>query len=582
MPTTDQGDVVRLVGSAAKFNTARHSLGIYRSVNNTCRYSVPVSWSESPAALKTHIEYALAHVILEHGMLRVGIAGEDTADPAFVHVKTMDMQRMLEWKEYPNASVQPGGTQGEDDRLLRALEKCHEPLWEDLPRKPGWKVIVHDFSPHTSTSTATPGRKTLEISYLSHHAYADGKSGYVFHHSLLSALNRHPRPLSPPPELDPKTHILHLPQPPRLPPDLETLVPISLSWLFFLRTIFNSLIYPRLPAFLKPAPDPSTIPWTGGPVDPGTATCHLRLISVPPPHTARLLAACRAHGATLTGLLHALILCSLSRRTASSSRPPDDDDRDAPPPACFRATTPMSLAAFADPRYRHLFHADATIHCLVSAHETEFPSSLTSRFRATATPAPHQGKSGIVVLDDDEKNEKGKKKKERENQSENDTTTSLVWRTAAAVSADLRARVAALPRDDITPMLRHVGDWHAFFRSKFGGPRESSWAVSNIGSFAPADPTPGAASAPEAGPEATSGGGGGLFAIERSVFSQGAVPAGPAFHCKVAGVVGGGLSVVMGWQDGIVEGEVMEGLVGDLREWLRGLGGEEGEGEELG
>ncbi|KAI1494417.1 hypothetical protein F5X96DRAFT_665916 [Biscogniauxia mediterranea] len=516
--------VIRPVGPAAQFNTSRHSLGLCRSVINTCRYTVSPSGlrrQQQQHPLKSVMENALARVMMRHGILCAGIAGEDTKAPAFVHLETIDLRRMVEWKEMPVSassdaenSTTGGGPLSDrwDELLLRSLEKYHEPLWEDLAQKPGWKIVIHHDPRQLATTTSTAAI-TLDISFAFHHAYADGKSAYVFHRSLLRELNALTTSTTPPPPPELQSHTLYLPRAPALPPPLEHLVPLSLSWTYLLRTVFRALVWDAalVPSWLKPAP-----PWTGSLVDPSQPRCHLRLISVPGHHVPALLARCRARGAiTLTGLLHGLVLAALRARLLSPLLVPTN--------TTFVGSTPISLAPYTHPPI------DEDIHCLVTSHETRFSA-------------------------------------ERE----------TIWAAAARATAQLRARAAALPRDDVVALLGYVSDWRAFLARGFGKPRAHTWEVSNVGSarFAAA----------EGGREE-----GGMWRIERSVFTQGANPLGAALKINVAGVVGeadgdgdsdrdggggggGGVWITVGWQEGAVPADLAEGVVGDLRRWIGVLG----------
>ncbi|KAI1503786.1 hypothetical protein F5X99DRAFT_425192 [Biscogniauxia marginata] len=521
----EPSNIIRPVGSTAQFYTSRHSLGLCRSVINTCRYTASRSSLRHhiPVPLECAMEHALASVVMRHGILRVGIAGEDTNAAAFVHVKTIDLRRMIEWKDLAAPGVvdvdntaAAGPSNSWDERLLRSLEECHEPLWEALAQKPGWKVVVH-YDPRQIAAITTGGGGggddesaeapiTLDISFIYHHAYADGKSAYIFHGDLLRALNN---PTTTP-EL--QHHILHLPHAPVLAPPLEHLIPFSLSWIYLLRTILHELVAPALaPSWLRPA-TPSAIPWTGGVVDPAQARCHLRLVAVAPRQLAAVLQRCRDRGATLTGLLHALALASLCARL----------DADAP---AFRGTTPVSLRPYARPG----FDAENTIHCLATAHDCEYDAAVVARFRASLS-------SSLPLVE------------------------SLIWEQAARTTADLRAKRAELPRDDVMALMGYVSDWRGFHAGKFGKPRAHSWEVSNVGSARGAL----AAAAAEDG----------QWRVERSVFTQGALPLSAAITLNVAGVEGGkgALSIAVGWQEGIVPLDLAEGVVEDLRRWIGAVG----------
>jgi hypothetical protein len=91
-----------------------------------------------------------------------------------------------------------------------------------------------------------------------------------------------------------------------------------------------------------------------------------------------------------------------------------------------------------------------------------------------------------------------------------------------------------------------------------GKPREATWEVSNIGVID---------GGPEQRQEATEG-----WKIQRSIMSQGATVAGAAVSINAAGVAGGEIGIALGWQDGIVETEIVHGLAADLQRWLDRLG----------
>ncbi|RYP22611.1 hypothetical protein DL767_009007 [Monosporascus sp. MG133] len=491
-------DVIRPVGSAAKFNTSRHSLGLYRCVVNTAQYTA-LPPTDKRTSISNVIENALATVMMQHGILRVGIADEDTQEPVFTYLRTIDLRQMIEWKKI--SASEPDAYMRD---LLRSTEAQHDKLWEDLPGRPGWKLIVHQNSQPDDAENVT-----LDISFAFHHAYADGQSAVIFHRDLLRALNGGGLP---PAEL--QDHVLHLTKRPRLPPGAEELVPFSISWPYLLKLIWAEIIWKELvPSWLKPTPSPDTVPWTGNPINPEPHKANLRLVRVSQTALASLLAACRAHGTTLTPLLQALVLASVASRL-----PPD-----AAP--AFQFGTAISLRRFAK-ESDGLFDRANGLHCLLTAHAHRAGAPAVSALRA---PAPQDAGSAI-------------------------------WGAAAEIGAGLRARVGSLPRDDVAGLTAWVSDWRRRWVGRFGQRRETAWECSNAGSMGARDAGHGDAPAE------------GRWRIERSVFSQGATPVGAAFALNVAGVEGRGLWMTVSWQETAVETELMEGLVGDLQRWIDSFG----------
>ncbi|KAI0861907.1 hypothetical protein F4860DRAFT_150390 [Xylaria cubensis] len=539
-------NIVRSVGPQAKFNTARHSLGILRAVVVTCRYRVSAAYlRQQSLSLHDVIENALAAVVLRQAILRVGIAGEDTKEPSFIHLKTIDMRRMIEWKELiipaisPSTEVKVNNSNNKEEQaetfyetaLIRSHEKYHEALWEDLANKPGWKIVVHHDPRQLGAlqSKEEDVLLSLDISFCFHHVYSDGKGGYIFHGDLQRALNNGARPS----EL--QNHILHLPTAPNLPPAMDKLIPFTLSWAFILRMVWAEILYPVLvPPFLRRLlflePSEADIPWTGAPVDGSNPKVHIRtLFKIDEAQLKGILAQCRSHKTSLTGLLHVLIARSLARLVKGRS---------------FRSTTPIALAGYADPSAAgSAFTPDGTIHCLITGLLCDYDRDTTQRLQQS------QDDRDIRVSDD-----------------------AAMWAFAQDMTTRLRHKAASLPRDDIQALSHLIGDWHEFLRKKFGKPRDSSWELSNLGSLSASDSGvsgPGDSSKIESRkrPEDE-----GCWFIDRAVFTQGANAVGSAISFNVAGVAGHGIYVTVNWQDGIVDVDLMEKLADEIRMCVTELG----------
>ncbi|TGJ84160.1 hypothetical protein E0Z10_g4619 [Xylaria hypoxylon] len=516
------------------------------SIDNVVRpvgSQVPASYLRSQwFSLHDAIENALAAVVLGQAMLGVGIAGEDTKEPVFVHLKAIDIRRMIEWKEVvtpPTTSttqtkVRYGSKTEEEkekahyeDCLLRSLEKCHEPLWEDLVGKPGWKIVVHHdprqlraLQSHGSLGLERKGEEdvllSFDISFCFHHAYSDGRGGYIFHGDFQRALNNAAHP----PEL--QNHILHLPTPPVLPPAMDTLIPFTLSWTFILHTVWTEILGPLFPMrLLRLEPSEADIPWTGAPIDGSNPKTHIRtLFKIDNVVQMNgLIAQCRSHGASLTGLLHALIARSLALHVKDRS---------------FRSTTPIALTQYANANIASsAFTPGKTIHCLITGLSSAHDLDTIQRLRG--------------------------RRDERDMRVGDNTA---VWAFAKDMTACLRAKTASLPRDDIIALSGLIGDWHEFFRSKFGKARDGTWELSNLGSLNAID-------AGISGHENVEKEGR-RWVIDRAVFTQGTA-VGSAICINVAGVAEHGIHVTISWQDAIVDVDLVEKLVGDLQAWITEL-----------
>ncbi|RYO74620.1 hypothetical protein DL764_010773 [Monosporascus ibericus] len=483
---------------SAKFNTSRHSLGLCRSVILTGHYVVAQPTFESDS-IKSLVENALATVVLRHAMLRVGIADEHTANPTFVNQDAIDFRHVIEWKE---TTLQNG--QGYTNSLLRSIESQHDKVWEHLATGPAWKIIVHQGS-----SAERSNSVQLDIAFAFHHAIGDGQSALVFHRDLLRAFNSG---CSPVPGL--KDHVLRFNSQTILPPPMEVIVPFTISWSLFLMIIGSQIWKKLAPSWIIRELAAQTVQWTGKPVTIEPFKTNIRLFHIPASTTTSLVTACRLNGTTLTPLVHALALASMSSRI-----------RTAP---TFRLSTPVSLRPFTSP----VFDRENMMHCLVTARSYTFEPQLVSRLREAI---PHNTSLAHEFAEP------------------------LLWRAAVSLGTDLKNKVASLPRDDQMGLASWVADWDKFWLDRVGKKREESWACSNAGSLKASNSKTLAGDA--------------NWHIERIIFTQGALPMGPAFNINVAGIEGQGLWVTITWQETIVETLLVEGVVADLQALITGFVG---------
>ncbi|KAL3425355.1 hypothetical protein PVAG01_02146 [Phlyctema vagabunda] len=395
--------MIRSLGNLEKYSAARHNLGFYRSVACTARYIV----DENAGVLATNIEAAVAQTIVKHPALRCGIINEEGKDPSFVRLDSIDLSQCIEYR-----TVLASTAAGYETGFVKILENQHDQLWPDLGRRPGWKVVI----------VQAEVSKTIDIIFSFHHSIADGVSGRVFHATLQGALLKNIKD-----ESKLQDHVLQLPGSVDLVPSIEQLVDFKLSWSFFLREIWNSI----KPVWLSPA---QSLPWTGAPISlPSLKDYHSRIlaISLPAEAVTAILAACRVEKATLTGLLHGLILASLSSRLPEASS--------------FAASTPYSL--------RSISGSSPTdeICSQTSAMSTTYDSKTVSEIRSASLRSELLGEK--------------------------------MWDVARRFKSSITAELASLPMDSSIGLLSYVSDMHKYFVSKLGKAREGTFEVSNINSF---------------------------------------------------------------------------------------------------
>lgn len=517
-----------------------------------------LSSSAPPISARAAFEAAVCRVVLRQPLLRVGVVGEDTKSPRYVPLAAVDLRECVAWADLGATT----DAAGHDAALLRLLEGRHDALWKDLHERPAWQVVIVPVQPQLSDSGgAGGGTVAFDVVFAVHHAFADGKSTQIFHRQLLQALNE---PGSAPvPGL--ASSVLTFLTPPTLPPPQESLVPFSISSLFFLRTLLGEFV----PSFLRPS-SPSPPPWTGAPMTAGYPySTRIRLVCVPAPAAKRLLAACRSQKATLTTLLHALVAASLARRLSRGAADSTGGEGDDAAQGGFNTSTAISTRPYvsAVAAEQAGFDREADFSVMVTAHSAAIPAGAAMGLLDSAG-----------VVDDDER----------------------VFALAALLREGLAAKLATLPADDIMGLLGWVGDWHgrwrgavgdeglAFYpdassssssraaaaaaeggmKKKEGKRRDHSWEVSNLGVMKGRGGN-GGVNGGVAGQQQAE------WSVGRSIFTQSAMAVGPVVGVSVSGVDVGEdgapkteVNVALCWQEGVVDEQVMDGLREDLQRWI--------------
>lgn len=395
-------DASLIQARSEKFSTVSHSLGFYRGVANTARYRTDTE----PQLLGSIIETAVARVVLKHPALCCTIINEDRRDSAFVRLESIDLSSCIRYHL-------PKPSQTEDDAIAEALSFQHGQTWSNIDFQPPWKIIVVPTKKWPDTKGTG-----FDIIFAYHHALADGLSGVAFHRSLLEALNN-------PSDTTPLTnHVIQVPESLTLAVPLETAIDFKIGWIFFMKTILSTV----QPKWLFPG-SPSS--WTGAMPSMEhleNYKTNVRLLQISSDIVSRVLSACKAEKATLTGLLHGLILMSLVKRVPSAST--------------FTTATPYSL--------RHLTGMSPTDEMgnHVGSLKLQQPIDVISDLRSVKDPTE---------------------------------VMKQIWTMARDFRASMSAELASLPNDNLIGMIPYISDMHKMFISMVGRPRSTTYEISNVG-----------------------------------------------------------------------------------------------------
>ncbi|UKZ58783.1 uncharacterized protein TrAtP1_000106 [Trichoderma atroviride] len=244
--TTTSLKTIRKLGYTEHFSSSRHHLGIYRCVTISVRHylsSLPQNTQINPSFFA-----ALASIVKDQPILRVGITGEDSSNAHWTHIPQIDLRDHVSVELVPCETVQEY-----EDRIAEHQGWEHDQKWQNIETRSPWRItILRPSSNNESVLKEFGGQEDVFFSF--HHSLMDGTGGREFHEMLLSALATHQDQ-----DKDFST-VLSFPKPPSLPEPLEAAVNFSLSWRFMLGILWDHFG----PRFLKPKPQPV---WNAKPIN---------------------------------------------------------------------------------------------------------------------------------------------------------------------------------------------------------------------------------------------------------------------------------------------------------------------------
>ncbi|PGG99884.1 hypothetical protein GX51_06095 [Blastomyces parvus] len=267
-------------GLLERYSTARHHLGFYTNVAVSATYTLPAICQHP---LKSYIYGACKILIGQHPILSAIPVGEDTNEPHFVRLPSIDLDTCVSFEKRRHGNVVSSHSSNPDPDmdLEKLLNIQHNVPFS--PPCPFWRLCILEDpdNPHMFTA-----------SFIFHHAIGDGASGMAFHRTFLRALDLE---LSSAQSSDQVDGTIASPNIPLLP-NIESLHPMPVSIPFLLSILFKEKIWSRR--------DPNL--WTGSKITMPLQT-EIRLLVLSETQTISFRDLCRKNKTTITAALHILV-----------------------------------------------------------------------------------------------------------------------------------------------------------------------------------------------------------------------------------------------------------------------------------
>jgi hypothetical protein len=398
---------LRPCGRLETYSTARHHLGFYKNVGFTAEYVA----SETPQLpLEKRVYVALRNVIAQHPILSAIAVNEDQSYPNvyFAQLPEIDLRTCVEICE----RATPFPNDGEaDEELDGMLAKQHSrDFKEGLGSRPFWRVLILTCPNDLTRFTAT---------WMWHHALADGASAFLFHESFLGGLNSS--------ETEGNAEPVVKSSSTAVPPPLEELHSMTISWSCFIQAIFGALLASMF------AMRPSKL-WTGNPVQQDATPLpqpQYRTLVLSKATTDKLVQLSRTEKTSVTATLQCLLAASLFVHL-----PAQDYQK-------LKIVGPIAMKRFLDVGEKQMTLAMAGYEYL---HERVASQDPQNSVRSS-------------VLDQ------------------------FSWDTARAVKSTISTEVAKAGTDNSVALLKYVSSMPQFFLDKLGKPRDPTAELSSLGIY---------------------------------------------------------------------------------------------------
>jgi hypothetical protein len=347
----------------------------------------------------------LKKTIERHTNLSYGITEKDGQTEAqFIHLKKINWDDVVDFRTSNLAS-------GEDETLSGQLGIAHQQLWKDQYRKPAWKLNVLRHSNETLDR-----EMRVDVTYINHHALGDGMSCAAFHKTFFEYLLQTSSESKPEVEW-PHAVLSTIPK----PLFVEDALP------------FPSDSETKHQRSEPPVENRPPVPWTATqPFLPSidSFVSRVKFITIPASQLQNILSTCHRLKTTLTGLLHSLIIISLSHSV--------------PDARGFRATTPSSMR-----RFTNLSDDEIANH--ISSITTSWPEHLLNFARTIRENSPQEEE--------------------------------LISEISKQFQTEVSDELAQVPEHGSPALIgiSRIGDFDAFCQEAMRGRRGYTYELSNIG-----------------------------------------------------------------------------------------------------
>ncbi|KAI1764149.1 alcohol acetyltransferase [Hypoxylon sp. FL1150] len=296
---------VRHAGFSERRCIARDTLGLYGAIVTLATYAERVPQIPETTIRDVFLK-ALSHCLRQHAVLWIVIRNAESNEPQLEEVPQLDLKKHMRILA-PEI--------GDDTRITqRLLEGMHNEPLGDRHVIPQWRLYVRPIR-------GVPDGIVTEykVAFAASHALTDGISGFVFHSTLLEALQSIGQI-----PFDPGSSLLAKPSNLKLPVSLDQAVSLPISWSYLWKIALREVLPTALLRWIGLSSTSTYDTWLGAPNRPERRNNRellqtaVRVAYVSKQVLDGVLRACRKQKARLTGLLNRLagyaLASALARR----------------------------------------------------------------------------------------------------------------------------------------------------------------------------------------------------------------------------------------------------------------------------